>query len=259
MKKNNISGSYEKFRENIFIIIKKTTVDIAKSEERTKKFNESILNEIFFEEYTPIEEHSSDQDKFFSTVAHGFKEINISFDRLQDLEVYISNYPKLENLIAKINFLRFLIENHLHEIYILKERLKKYSRDIMKFYINTNKGTSIKNACKLLYDIVEDNLKNIITVRNEHIHKARFSDKDIDRLVTIIIYQDFFDMYKKHLPPYYIIPNFQNEHKKLRKKWKKIFVNNNEQIKILLNHYFDLMIKIVFNNNGELLYPKKDS
>ena len=59
------------------------------------------------------------------------------------------------------------------------------------------------------------------------------------------------------IPKGLTIPNFQNEYKKLRKKWKKIFKDNNKQMKILLNYYFEIMINIVFNDYGEILYPNK--
>ncbi|MBU4349756.1 hypothetical protein KJ599_05485 [bacterium] len=44
------------------------------------------------------------------------------------------------------------------------------------------------------------------------------------------------------------MPNFKNEYRKLREKWKKI-LKDNKEIKI--------MLKIVFKNNGEISYPEK--
>ena len=38
---------------------------------------------------------------------------------------------------------------------------------------------------------------------------------------------------------------------------KKIFKDNDKQIKILLNIYFKIMLEIVFNNDVEISYPEK--
>jgi hypothetical protein len=257
MSINNKIESYEKCRENLLNIVYKIAVDISESEEKNTKFNESIINEIFFKKFIPIDKKNSTKDIFLSIVANGFKEISISFGRLKDLELYISNFPTLKEPIKKADYLRFLIENYLYEIYILKERLNKYTKKIMNSYIEDKRYISIRKACNLLANMVEKNLENIISIRGKHIHQARYSDKDIDRLVSLFLYQEFLDEMKKILSSHYIIPNFQNEYKNLRKKWKKIFQENNKQIKILLNSYFEVMINIVFNDSGEILYPNK--
>jgi hypothetical protein len=82
-------------------------------------------------------------------------------------------------------------------------------------------------------------------------------DKDIKRLISLILYKGYLDGLQKYLPDNYIIPNFKIEYLKLRSKWKKIFKDNNKQIKILLNIYFKIMLEIVFTNDGEISYPEK--
>jgi len=200
MSINNKIESYEKYREKLLNIVYKIAIDISESEEKNTKFNESIINEIFFKKSTPIDKKNSTEDIFFIKVADGFKEISISFQRLKDLEVYISHSPVLKRPIEKADYLRFLIENYLYEIYILKERLNKYTKKIMNSYIEDKRYISIRKDCNLLSNMVEKNLENIISIRGKHTHEARYSDKDIDRLVSLFLYQEYLNEMKKHLP-----------------------------------------------------------
>ena len=256
-KLNNTIESFDKYRENLFNIVRKIAISISKSKEKNRNFEESVINKIFFNKSTTVKRKSSPQDIFFGDLFYGFDEIYNSFERLKDLEVYISNLPNIKTPIEKIDYLRFLLENYLNETYILKERLNKYSKKIKDSYIEDKRYISIRKICILLIKTVEDSLKNITNLRGNHIHDVRYLDKDIKRLTSLIIYKEYINGLQKYLPEDFVIPNFKNEYHKLRKKWKKIFKDNNKQIKILLNIYFEAMLKIVFKNNGEISYPEK--
>ena len=151
----------------------------------------------------------------------------------------------------------FITENYLNEVYILKERLNKYLKKIRESYLEDRRYVSIRKACDQLITTVEGSLKNLITIRGSHTHVVRYLDRDIKRLVSLFLYKEYLDELQKYLPDDFIIPNFKNEYRKLRSERKKIFKDNNEQIKIMLNYYFKIMLKIVFTNDGEISYPKK--
>ncbi len=256
-KLNNTIENFDKYRENIFNIVRIIAKSISKSKEKNRKFEESVINEIFFNKSTTLKRKSSPQDIFFGDLSHGFNEIAISFERLKDLDVYISCLPNIKTPIEKIDYLSFLFENYFYETYILKERLNKYLKKIRDSYIEDKRYISIRKICILLINTIEESLKNITNLRGRHIHDFRYLDKDIKRLTSLILYKEYLDGLQKYLPEDYVIPNFKNEYQKLRKKWKKIFKDNNKQIKILLNIYFEAMLKIVFKNNGEISYPEK--
>jgi len=256
-KLNNTIESFDKYQKNLHNIALKIATKISKSKENNRKFEESVINEIFFNKLTTIGQKLSPQDIFFSDLFYGFNEISISFERLKDLEVYISHFPNTKTPISKIDYLCFLIENYLYEAYLLKERLNKYSKKIRGSYIEDMRYVSISKKCDQLISTVEGSLKNIISLRGRVTHIFHYSDKDINRLKSMILYKEYLVGLQKYLPEDYVIPNFKNEYRKLRKKWKKIFKDNNEEIKIMLNYYFKIMLKIVFNDNGEISYPEK--
>lgn len=259
-KLNNTIESFDKYKKNLHNIALKIVINISKSRENNKKYKESVINEIFFNKLTTIGQKLSPQDIFFRDLFYGFDEIYTSFERLKDLEVYISRFPNIKTPIAKIDYLCFLIENYLYGTYILKERLNKYSEKIRKLYIEDIRYVSISKKCDQLISTVEGNLINIISLRGKVTHISHYLDKDINRLKSMILHMGFFDdKLQKYLPDDYIIPNFDNEYRKLRKKWKKIFKDNNKEIKKMLNYYFKEMLKIVFINDDEISYPEKRS
>jgi hypothetical protein len=118
-KLNNTIESFDKYRTNLLNITSKIAINISKSKESNRKFEESVINEIFFDKLTTIDQKFSPQDIFFSNLFYGFNEIYISFERLKDLEIYMSHFPNIKTPIEKIDYLRFLFENYLNETYIL--------------------------------------------------------------------------------------------------------------------------------------------
>ncbi len=258
-KLNNKIESFDKYRENLHSITRKIITNKSKSKENIKKFEESVINEIFFpDKLVTVNQKLSPQDIFFGVLFYGFNEIYISFERLKDLEVYISRFPNVKTPIAKINYLRFLIENYISEVYILKERLNKYLKKIRESYIEDRRYVLIRKTCDQLINAVEDSLENIITIRGSHTHLVRYEDRDIKRLESIFFFNEYLDELQKYVDDY-IIPNFKNEYRKLRRKRKKILKDNNKKIKILLDYCFKKMLKIVFTDDDEISCPVKHS
>lgn len=249
--------NFDKYKENLLSVGRKKLLNISKSKEDNEKFEEAIINDMFFPEKSEkVNRAYITHDFFYSFLFHGFNEIIISFERLQDFETYISRFPNTKTSIAKINYLRFLIENYLIEIYILKERLIKYIKKIKDFYKEECRSISIKNECKQLINAVEDSFRDIKCHRDRHTHEVRYSDKDVKRLETLSLFAEFLNELQEYLPNY-IIPNFKTEYRKARTKWKKIFKKNNKDIKIVLNDCFKEINTIIFSGDGEISYPKK--
>lgn len=245
--------SFDKYKNNIFDAVRKEAKKVLKR--NYKEIKESLLSDLF-KLGRPIEvkQLSSPHEIFFSKIVYGFNEINISFKRLLDLEIYVSRFPYGNTSVSKTEYLLFQIENYLSEMCILKERLKSYFRKIERSYKKDLRHTSTKKICDQLINEVEEGFKNFTYIRGIHIHKVRYHDKDIERVDLLDVYAELINDLKKYLPS---IPNYEVEYRKVRKKWKKIFKDNNEKVKILLNGCFKEILKIVFTNDGEIFYPEK--
>jgi len=252
-KLNNIMESFEKYKENLMTVADNKLLNIKKS----KEFKEAMIRDIFSpKESSEDKKDFLPHDIFFSFLFNGFDEIILTLERLQDLETYISHFPKTKTSNKKINYLCFLIENHLNEIYILKERLVAYYKKIKNYYKGDSRETLVKNKCKQLIDAIENTFKNIKYYRHSHIHRFRYSNKDIKRLETLSIHEEILRKAKNILPSY-IIPNFNTEYRKVRNEWKNIFKKNNKSIKTVLNNCFKEINVIIFPKDGEISYPKK--
>jgi len=76
-KLNNTIESFDKYQKNLHNIALKIVTNISKSKENNRKFEESVINEIFFNKLTTIGQKLSPQDIFFSDLFYGFNEISI--------------------------------------------------------------------------------------------------------------------------------------------------------------------------------------
>jgi len=116
---------------------------------------------------------------------------------------------------------------------------------------------------KFVYDGIEKQmvmvLENIKGFRHRHTHKFRYSDKNIKRLETLSLHEEFLNESKKILPTHTIpfIPNFKTEYRKIKNKWKKKFKKNDKDIKIVVNYCFKEINAIIFPGDGEISYPKR--
>jgi len=251
--------SYKNFKENLMHIADIKIESIEESKEDSEKFSIAMFTDIFLpKEAIKYRKDFLPKDVFFAFLFNGFDEIYLTVERLNDLENYISNFPKTKSSLSKINYLRFLIENHFNEVYILKERLVSYLKKIERSYQKDHKQGLIKNKCQQLIDKIEESFQNIQRHRHIHIHRSRYSDKDISRLEALSINEELINKSKNILPSF-IIPNFNNEFKKARSKWKEIIMQNNKEIKKVLNYCFKEVNIIIFTKDGEISYPKKSN
>ncbi|HSF08064.1 MAG TPA: hypothetical protein VLA60_01545 [Nitrospirales bacterium] len=188
---------------------------------------------------------------FFTKLFYGFIEISDSYSCLKDTETYIGSFPYRNAKISQTRYLAYHFENYLNEIYLLKERLRSYLKSIGRQYKNDRRYRIISKNTSSLTDWVDNCLKGIINSRGSHVHQTRFSAEDLDRLKT----QEFLTLHGgKELK---IIKDlFKRDYGNTRKKYKQIIKENNQQVKIFLDTFFVILMKIVANNEGRIRYPQ---
>jgi len=67
---------------------------------------------------------SKEEIKTVDVFVH-FSEISNSLDRLREIALLLRSAPPKSSKISKVSYLKFLVESHLQELYILRERLRK--------------------------------------------------------------------------------------------------------------------------------------
>src|SRR5262245_18778086 len=63
---------------------------------------------------------------YFGKAFRGFFEISKSLQTLDDIAFYIGRFPFQNTRMSREKYLQFHVEAHLVEIYVLRERLKRY-------------------------------------------------------------------------------------------------------------------------------------
>jgi hypothetical protein len=171
---------------------------------------------------------------------------------LSDIEIYISRLPlRKPSTIPKHRFLRYHIEGYLHESYILKERLRAFLKKIKRLYKN---DSNMNHITAKLDKIITDKFQNMNIIRGFHTHKNRFQDESLDQLEALEIYKNIDDEKARNLFNKY----YECEFKKTRKKWISWAKQSNSALIKLLNFYFEIVFKLIFNENtGALKLPNK--
>lgn len=122
-----------------------------------------------------------------------FTEIHSCLERLKDFETYISKFPFQKTRVSRHTYLQFIVEAHLNEIYILRERLVAFSKLIDRAYRKDVEAKKYASNATVMENYVVESLSGFARVRGAHIHAHRYSHDDIDRLGLIAILEQSTD------------------------------------------------------------------
>lgn len=112
----------------------------------------------------------------------GVFEIYESFESLLDAELYVRRFPYRKTRVTKVRYLRYVVENHLNEAYILKQRLKAYLNTVEGLYAKGARRKEVRKITQPLFQSISQALKHIIAVRGSHVHSLRYDHKELQRL-----------------------------------------------------------------------------
>lgn len=178
----------------------------------------------------------------------GYLEIFESFEKLEDIIIYIRNFPYSGTKITKSKYISYHIENYFSEIYILKNRMISYIQTIQKIYLRSGRSELVKSRLSLLSKDILFLFEKISEIRGKHVHKERFSDIGLAKLnsIELILYGENDDELKDHY-------NF--EYRRIRKEWLRIINLFNIKYNFILNFYFKSIQEAIVDENHNLIYP----
>jgi hypothetical protein len=208
---------------------------------------------------TVLRQNLSNDERFLQKIFYRFIEISDSYERLLDIETYLTKFPYGNSRITKTRHLRFIVEAYLQETYILKERLISFLKILSRSYRSSQIRVNVDTTVKAQSAMVLRSLEGLIAVRSFHVHTYRFSDKQIDQLkalesLTTILKPDESGDYLELLKQYYRA--LYREH---RKGWLRKVKDNNRTILELLNACFENLLQVMFDQDGKLIYPNSSS
>lgn len=202
---------------------------------------------------TMLEKRLTRDEIFLRKVFYGFREIPASYEVLQDIETYVRRFPYKGTRVDRVRYLRFNIEAHLHEFYILHERLLAYLGVINKAYLKSGRREEVEAIVETLSLAVRKSLANIILIRGAHVHETRFSDPNLDRLATFDLLLTYGKMGEEFVNAATWYSN--SLYRQARKEWAGAIRENNRSTEKLLDFYFGGLQRILFGEDGDLLYP----
>jgi hypothetical protein len=245
---------FDKFQSYLLKEIRVITEPMAK--QHMQELGETIWNDILnLKGKKVLDRKPSEKEVFLVKVFYGYIEISDSYESLNDIEVYIGRFPYKNTNISKVSCLRYHIVNYMNEVYVLRERLSAYLTKVGRLYRRDPQRQKVLESTKPTFKNVSDALNGIVKGRSVHVHKSRYKDEELERLnllnsFTQIGDANFADFIEK-LRHYHEL-----EYGRIRQKWKGIIKKNNKTIRKLLNIYFSNFLKVLFDRNGNLIYPQ---
>ncbi len=97
----------------------------------------------------------------------------------------LGRFPFAKTRVARSAYLRLMVEAHLNEIYILQERLEAMVKQVARAYRNDYLRTHIQQVATQSFTVVAESLKPVVRARGAHVHEARHTNLDIERLELI--------------------------------------------------------------------------
>ena len=219
------------------------------TEGNREELGEALLNSLLdLDGPKQVDAKPDGETTFLARLFNGLSEINGSYESLRDAEIYIRRFPFSDTRVTRDRYLKYIIENHLHETYILKERLLKYLKTVERLYKPDEQMDSIKKGTSPLYKLVSQSLKRLTTQRNFHVHNSRIVSKNIDRIASI-------DLITPGLENDWLTSYARWQFREVRKQHKKQIEAINDEIEDLLGVYFSKLYSLVFYESGCPRYP----
>ncbi len=101
------------------------------------------------------------------------------------LEVYAAAPLKLKGDVTPLDFFGYLIESHLQEVYILRERIDAFSKILERAYRNERGARRIADSARRIRRGAKRALGKLVQVRSAHVHQRRLRVPDLERVEFI--------------------------------------------------------------------------
>lgn len=176
-----------------------------------------------------------------------FDELVTSLLCIKDIEIYVKRFPYRDAGISSLRYLKYHIESHLNEIYLFQERVEAFLDFIQKRYRKNPIAPKVNVTAQNILALIKPFLQYVIHVRGVHVHSRRFTNDDFDRLTFLE------EMKKSEAETFADL--YESEYKQARKKWAKTIQTINLAMEQLLNTICIELYSVLFDENGQIIYP----
>jgi len=225
----------------------------SKSKGRESELAESVYSSLIMDNKSEVTGLTrNDKEAFFiEKIFKGLSEIIGTRDSLNNIEFYIRKFPYDPKKTSRIDFLKYHIHNYLNEVYILKERLTKYSTIVIRAYRKSDNAKDMKSVISEAGKSAATALEEIVGMRGGHVHDKRYSEESLDRLGMLEILSNSADEEEtKRAYHYLYITGYRSE----RKGWVKRIRNSNIEIDKVIEKFTESFREQI-SPNEKIIYP----
>lgn len=220
--------------------------------EEDREGMQTALGNQLFDRNDPVnfESENKPEDRAPILLFYSVFEIDISIQNLLDAEIYIRRFPYSNTRVTKIRHLRYIIINHLNEVYVLKQRLKAFLQLIEELYANGPRRKAVRKVTQPLFQYISMAFNDIVTVRSSHVHKEQFTDNQLRKLEILDLVTKDDNQPETQL-------NWSGffgwRYREIRKQKEKQVQTINESIEKVLDIFFSKLYPVVFDENGNVI------
>lgn len=188
------------------------------------------------------EDFSPEELILFNEIFRRFAEITEALDNIELCMRFVgARTPRAKGLKLD-TYLNYHISFYIQEIYILKERIKKYTKKIMR--LRRDRGLAIEpSKYARAIDRVEQSLSSIVSARGSHVHDRPFNDENMHMLGAY----SFLAVQRPSDPNWSRYAH--QEYSDVKKTWMKRFRRNHEDLKNIIDTFFSFLYLEVFDGN----------
>lgn len=230
------------------------TVPIISKVKPNPAINDSIWKKLAGEPATdPVPAPISAEEKHVMRLFWVFTEIYGCIERLKDCEIYVHKFPFGRSRVTRAAYLQFVVEGHLHEIYLLRERLEILAKTVARLFKRDKGAKQIAEVADVLVKFVAQSLSGFTNVRGAHVHQWRYTHQDIERLTLIAtLRKPKHSPFSRSLLPLERIA-VEETHARLRKQAKTW----NQRVSQVMEKFFKHLNPIIFDENSKMKLPGK--
>ena len=156
--------------------------------EHNPQYGDRLMKSLRGEPLEPVTLAKMTRDEqFAATMFRRFTEIHNCIERLKDCEAYVGSFPFKRGRITRHAYLQLVVEAHLNELYVLRERLLAYAKTVERAYRKDLHSKEIAKVTASLEAFVVKVLSSFARARGSHIHEYRYSHDDIERLQLVAL------------------------------------------------------------------------
>lgn len=187
-------------------------------------------------------------DPVYGRVFRGFVEVLETYDALLDIAVYLRRFGFRGTRVSKNRYLRYHIQGHLQELYILHERLIAYARVLERTYKGSRRAAAFKSASFRTQQIVRKTLAGVVGTRGSHVHTRRFTDKQLEDLTGV-------ELVAEHSDDLQFRRMLSWQYREVKAALLKTVTENNQEAQKLLDALAAEFLPILFTKAGRLYRP----